>query len=150
FSPECKKRTNMKRTVSISKIICSSIFLLFSASVFSQSQTDTSKEEIYEKPEVMPQYAGGDYALVDYISKQLDYPINAMKNNVEGMVLVQFVINEEGYVHDVTVVKSVDPQLDSAAVAVVSTLPRFKSPGMQDGKPVSVYYRVPIGFSLEM
>jgi TonB family protein len=76
------------------------------------------------------------------------YPKKSIKKNVEGRVLVKFVINKKGDVADVEVVESVHPKLDKEAVRVVENLPRCKSPAMRDDEPIKVYYTLPIKFKL--
>jgi len=97
--------------------------------------------------EEMPMFPGGDSALLAYISQNTKYPEKAKANKVEGRVIVRFCVTDVGGIDRVTVLKGVDADLDAEAVRVVSTLPKFK-PGKQGGKPVSVWYMVPITFGL--
>jgi TonB family protein len=119
--------------------------ICISFSVF--SQTDTVSPKVYEKPEVMAEFPGGTDALIQHISQELTYPDQAQKDKAEGQVLVKFIVSPQGKVMDVSVMKRVHPQLDSAAIAVVRNLPHFE-PGEQDGKPVFIQYVLPINFSL--
>ena len=97
--------------------------------------------------EEMPVFPGGDAALLKYIGENAKYPEKAKANKVEGKVIVRFCVTDTGGVDRVTVLKSVDPELDNEAVRVVKTLPKFK-PGKQGGKAVNVWYMVPITFGL--
>ncbi len=99
--------------------------------------------------EQMPEYPGGDVGLLNFIRKNLKYPEEAKSKKIEGRVIIRFVVNREGNVEDVNVLKGVDPLLDAEAVRVVRTLSGWK-PGMQGGKAVSVYYMVPVTFSLSV
>jgi len=97
--------------------------------------------------EEMPMFTGGDSALLAYIKENTKYPENAKKNGIEGRVIVRFCVTDVGGIDRVTVLKGVDAELDNEAIRVVKTLPEFK-PGKQGGKPVNVWYMVPITFGL--
>lgn len=107
---------------------------------------DPDSERIYEAVEQPPQYPGGDAALLRYIGENLRYPQSAIENNVQGRVIVQFVVTKTGNIGEVKVKRSVDPELDAEAVRVVKTL-RFQ-PGKQNGQAVSVWYALPFTFRL--
>jgi protein TonB len=98
--------------------------------------------------EEMPQFPGGNTALLEFIGKNTNYPETAKNNNITGRVIVRFVITETGKVDQITVMTGVDPELDAEAVRVCSLLPDF-IPGKQGGKVVPVWYMVPITFSLK-
>ena len=113
------------------------------------------KEPVADKPaevfisvEQMPQFPGGDAALLKYLSSHINYPPMAAENNVQGRVVVQFVVDKTGKVGEVTVVRSVDKELDREAVRVCKSLPKFV-PGRQNGQPVSVWYTLPVTFKLQ-
>jgi TonB family protein len=97
--------------------------------------------------EKMPMFPGGDSALLAYITTNTSYPPAAKQNNIQGKVIIRFCIEPDGNVNRITVLKSVDPELDKEALRVVSTLPKFK-PGEHGGQPVPVWYMVPINFAL--
>ena len=109
----------------------------------------TLKEEIkiYSSAEQMPQFPGGEAALMKYIQSHIQYPPTTAKNHVQGRVIVQFVVWKDGSVSEVNVVRSVDNDLDREAVRVCKTLPKF-TPGRQNGKAVDVWYTVPVTFKL--
>ena len=106
------------------------------------------KEEIFKSVEQMPQFPGGEAALMKYLSSHINYPPMAAENNVQGRVVVQFVVDKTGKVGEVKVVRSVDKDLDKEAVRVCKSLPKF-TPGRQNGQPVSVWYTLPVTFKLQ-
>jgi serpin B len=109
----------------------------------------TIKEEIeiYRSAEQMPQFLGGEAALMKYIQTHIQYPPTAAKNHVQGRVIVQFIVWKDGSVDEVKVVRSVDKDLDKEAIRVCKTLPKF-TPGRQNGKIVPVWYTLPVTFQL--
>ena len=96
----------------------------------------------------MPQFPGGDEALLKYLSSHINYPPMAAENNIQGRVVVQFVIDKTGRVGEVKLVRSRDKDLDNEAVRVCKSLPRF-TPGRQNGQPVAVWYTLPVTFKLQ-
>ena len=107
----------------------------------------TSKEECFREPDEMPVFPGGDAALMNFLAQNINYPPSAVDNNIEGKVMVQFVVTRTGEIGEVKVVRPVDPELDAEAVRVVKLLPKF-IPGEMDGKPVNVWYILPVSFKL--
>ena len=105
------------------------------------------KEEIYRSAEQMPQFPGGEVTLMKYIQTHIKYPPTAAKNHVQGRVIVQFIVEKDGSVDAVKVVRSVDKDLDKEAIRVCKTLPKF-TPGRQNGKIVPVWYTLPVTFKL--
>jgi TonB family protein len=112
---------------------------------------EESRNESEIKPfavvEEMPVFPGGDYALLKYIGEKTIYPETAKAQNVQGKVIIRFCVTAEGGVSQISVLKGVSPDLDAEAMRVVKTLPVF-NPGKQGGKPVPVWYMVPITFTL--
>ena len=106
------------------------------------------KEEIFRSVEQMPQFPGGDAALMKFLQSHINYPPMAAENNVQGKVILQFVVEKDGKVGEVKVARSVDKDLDREAIRVVKTLPRF-TPGRQNGQPVRVWYTLPVTFKLQ-
>jgi protein TonB len=98
--------------------------------------------------EKMPQYPGGDEELFKYLATNIKYPSDAKEQNIEGRVICQFVINRDGSVSDVVVVRSIAPSLDAEAVRVISAMPNW-TPGEQHGQTVRVKYTLPINFKLD-
>ena len=104
--------------------------------------------KVYETVEQMPEFPGGMEALINFLQENVKYPENAVKNNIEGRVFVQFIVDKTGQVCDAKVVRSVNEELDAEAIRVVNSMPNF-IPGRQDGKAVSVFFTLPINFKLQ-
>ncbi len=104
--------------------------------------------KVFTAVEQMPQFPGGDGALMKYIADHLKYPPVAMENNIQGRVVIQFVVTKTGKIGEVKVARSKDPDLDNEAVRVVKTLPDF-IPGKMNGQSVNVWYTLPITFKLQ-
>ena len=104
--------------------------------------------EIFKSVEQMPQFPGGEGALLKYLSSHINYPPMAAENNIQGRVVVAFVVDKTGKVGEVNVVRSVDKDLDREAVRVCKSLPKFV-PGRQNGQPVSVWFTLPVTFKLQ-
>lgn len=96
----------------------------------------------------MPEYPGGHSALLNYLNANVRYPDLAKKSNIQGKVVVTFVIDEEGYVIDEKVTRSIGGGCDEETLRVVKGMARWK-PGFASGKPVKVYYTLPMDFKLE-
>ncbi len=111
-------------------------------------QEEEAEPEPFVVVEEMPMFPGGESALLAYIMEHTNYPEVAKENNIQGRVIVRFCVTSKGGVNQVSVLKGVDPELDAEAIRVVSALPAFK-PGKQGGKPVPVWYMVPITFTLK-
>ena len=116
--------------------------------VVAYQQDKTESDQVYKSVEQMPQFPGGEAAMMRYLSQNIKYPPSAAKNNIEGRVILQFVVEKDGQIGEVKIVRSVDPELDAEAVRVIKTMPKF-IPGRQDGKPVAVWYTIPISFKLQ-
>mgnify|MGYP002623739083 CR=1 FL=1 len=115
------------------------------------AQPEPPKEEetkVFDVVEQMPSFPGGPQALFEYLSKNIKYPVVAEENNIQGRVIVTFVVERDGSITDVKVVKSVDPSLDKEAKRVVQSMPRW-IPGKQNGSAVRVKYTVPVTFRLQ-
>ena len=108
----------------------------------------TAKEEVFMVAEQMPEFPGGMKELLKFLQDNLKYPENAMKNTVQGRVIVQFVVEKDGTLTEFKVARSVDPDLDAEALRVLQTMPKWK-PGMQRGKIVRVKFTVPVSFKLQ-
>ena len=105
-------------------------------------------EEVFTVVEQMPQFPGGEAALMKFLQSHINYPPMAAENGVQGKVVVQFVVDKTGRVGEVKVVRSVDKDLDREAARVCKSLPKF-TPGRQNGHPVSVWYTLPVSFKLQ-
>ena len=95
----------------------------------------------------MPEFPGGNDTLAKYIQSHIHYPPMAARNNIQGKVVVQFIVYKNGDVGKVKVVRSVDKDLDKEAVRVCKTLPKF-TPGRKDGIAVDVWFTLPVNFKL--
>lgn len=112
-------------------------------------ETNTEENETpFVVVEEMPMFPGGDKELLKYIGETTRYPEIAKVNNIQGRVIIRFCVTAKGGVSQISVLKGVSPELDEESMRVVSTLPEF-SPGKQGGKPVPVWYMVPITFTLK-
>lgn len=107
-----------------------------------------AKDEVFMVAEQMPEFPGGMKELLKFLQNNLKYPENAMKNNVQGRVIVQFVVEKDGTLTEFKVARSVDPDLDAEALRVLQIMPKWK-PGMQRGKIVRVKFTVPVSFKLQ-
>ncbi len=105
-------------------------------------------QEVFRSVEQMPQFPGGETALMKYLQSHINYPPMAAENNVQGRVVVQFVVDKTGKVGEVKIVRSVDKDLDKEAARVCASLPKF-TPGRQNGQAVSVWYTLPVTFKLQ-
>ncbi len=96
----------------------------------------------------MPQFPGGTISLLKWVTENIQYPENAKKNGIQGRVPCMLIVNADGSVSDVQIVKPIDPELDAEAIRVLQTLPKF-TPGTIDGKAVRVRYSVPVRFKFD-
>ena len=106
------------------------------------------ENKVFEVVEQMPSFPGGTTALMQYLSKNTKYPPVAEENCIQGRVVCSFVIERDGSVSDVRIIKSVDPSLDKEAIRVVSSMPKW-IPGRQNGQMVRVKYNLPVTFRLQ-
>lgn len=103
---------------------------------------------IFIAPEEMPEFPGGNSALLYFLSQNIKYPAIAVESNIKGKVTVIFVVNKDGSISDAKILRGVDEALDNEALRVVYSMPKWK-PGKQSGKPVRVSFSVPINFVLK-
>ena len=104
--------------------------------------------KVFDVVEEMPSFPGGQGALMSFLNSNIKYPVVAQENGVQGRVIVGFVVERDGSITDVKVMRSVDPSLDREAQRVVKAMPRWK-PGKQNGSAVRVKYTVPVVFRLQ-
>ena len=116
--------------------------------IVEEKRPEPVKEEIFTAVEQMPQFPGGDGELLKFIATHIKYPTMAAENNIQGRVVVKFVVKKDGNVGDVVVIRGKDPDLDKEAQRVVKSLPKF-IPGKMNGQSVSVWYTLPINFKLQ-
>ena len=135
-----KTRKNVSLKVALMMLV-----LLFS---FTTSTAQTKKNDmLFSVVEVMPQFPGGQIAMLKYIMENIKYPEQAMKKGIQGRVVVRFIVEKDGSISNVRPALSVHPLLDKEAVRVVKSMPKW-SPGKQNGKPVRVRFNVPVMFKL--
>lgn len=109
---------------------------------------EEKKPEIFSHVEVKPQFPGGEMELIKWISDNINYPVIAQEQNIQGRVVLRFVVRPDGSVDDVIIQRSLDPSCDKEAIRVVKKMPKW-IPGKQNGNPVYVYYTLPIQFKLQ-
>lgn len=124
--------------------------ILKAKDVIAEPEPPKHEEEnkVFDIVEQQPLFPGGPAALMKYLSENTKYPVVAQENGVQGRVTVQFVVEKDGSISDVHVLRGVDPSLDKEAVRVVKSMPRW-TPGKQNGITVRVNYRVPVLFRLQ-
>ena len=106
------------------------------------AKTETSVESVVEK---QPEFPGGMNALMQYLQRSIRYPAICLQQGIQGRVVVQFVVDADGSITDIQVVKRVNPHLDKEAVRVVSAMPKW-IPGMQNGENVRTKFTLPVSF----
>ena len=135
-----KTRKNVSLKVALMMLV-----LLFS---FMTSTAQTKKNDmVFDVVEVMPQFPGGQIAMLQYLMENIKYPEQAMKEGIQGRVTVRFIVEKDGSISDVKPILSVHPLLNKEAVRVVESMPKW-TPGKQNGKPVRVRFNLPVMFKL--
>lgn len=133
--PEQQKTDNSNKSVPVEKESSSTL----------QKELD---EKVFDVVEVMPSFPGGNSALMEYLNGAIQYPVAAMKNGVQGRVVVSFVVERDGSITNVQIARSVDPSLDKEAMRVIRQMPKW-NPGRQNGNIVRVRYNLPVSFRLQ-
>ena len=105
------------------------------------------EDDIYMVVEIQPEFPGGTAALLEYLKNNIKYPEACRDNNIQGRVIVSFIVEKDGSIVSPKILKSVHPQLDAEAVRVISGMPNW-SPGIQRGEPCRVKYTIPVNFRL--
>ena len=111
-------------------------------------KVEKAEKEAFDVVEQMPQFPGGPAALMQFLSQNVKYPVEAHKAGVQGRVIANFVVEKDGNITEARIVRSVHPSLDAEALRVIGSMPNWE-PGMQNGEPVRVKYTVPITFKLQ-
>lgn len=140
------------RYLYISLLVIGLSFILVQCQLFQSNQTNkqqssSGSDTVYVEVDQRPEFPGGKSALFEYLGAEIDYPEKSRQREVEGEVVINFVVKKDGSVGKVEVQKSVSKLLDKEAKRVVREMPQWK-PGRHDGNIVRVRYRVPIRFSL--
>ena len=113
--------------------------------VVAKDETETDK--VYQAVEKMPEFPGGKQRLLDWVMKNIQYPVEAREMGIQGRVIVQFVVNKSGKAVEPVIVQSLHHLLDDEAIRLVESMPRWK-PGEEKGEPVRVKFTMPINFRL--
>lgn len=113
-----------------------------------EEEEEESAQQIFTVVEKQPEFPGGTAELFKYLSKAIKYPVIAQENGIQGRVVCSFVVNRDGSIVDIQVMRGVDPSLDKEAIRVISEMPKWK-PGEQRGKPVRVRFILPVQFRLQ-
>lgn len=112
------------------------------------NQPPQERNQVQDHVEVMPQFPGGNSDLMRYLGANIKYPTIAAENDIEGRVVLKFVVGKDGNISDIQVIRSLDPSCDREAIRVVKSMPKW-IPGMQNGYPVAVYFTLPVLFKLQ-
>ena len=115
---------------------------------YAKEKLAKSPDDVFVVVEEQPQFPGGTQAMMKFLGENIIYPAEAHKNGIQGRVIVNFVVNKDGSLSDINIVRGQDPLLDAEAMRVISTMPKWK-PGMQRGEAVNVRYTLPIVFRLQ-
>ncbi|MBI3136518.1 MAG: energy transducer TonB [Bacteroidetes bacterium] len=127
----------------MNRLFLLAIMLLCIKGLYAQDTTD----RIFDFAEVEPQFKGGEKGMIKFIQKEVNYPEEAREKGEQGTVYIQFVVEKDGSLSNIVVLKGASQLLDEEAVRVVSKMPKWK-PGKQKGKVVRVRYQIPIRFSI--
>lgn len=111
------------------------------------AEEEISDDEIFTTVEELPEFPGGTTALMAYLNKEITYPTLALEQNIYGRVLCSFIVNRDGSIDQIEILRSVDPQLDNEAIRVIKKMPKWK-PGKQRGRPVRARFMMPVTFHL--
>lgn len=147
-----KTKNTPKKSVSLRSLLAIPIAILtltlFSLNASAQKSETGMTDGAYQKVDVMPEFPGGDVALLKFIAENTVYPKEAKEKGIQGKVITRFMVKKDGSVSEVSVLQGVNSALDNEAIRVVKTLPSF-TPGKLNGKTVPVWFMVPITFSLK-
>jgi len=130
------------------KLFISIAFLFTTVLCQAQTKENKSKDGVYQEVEEMPEYPGGEKALMNDLIGKIKYPEEAKKNGIQGKVFVSFVVDEQGKVTNAKIERGVEASLDTESLRVVSELKTWK-PGKEKGKAVKVAYTIPINYALD-
>lgn len=112
------------------------------------SESSVVDNKVYSVVEQMPNFPGGEEALMKFINEHIKYPQSALEQGTQGTIMLRFVVTGTGDIGEVQILKGLDPDCNNEAIRVVKSLPKF-NPGMQQGRPVSVWYTIPVRFVIE-
>lgn len=132
------------------KLLIMSMMVMFGLTTVNAQKTVVAQknQQVFDVVEQMPEYPGGMPALIDYLTQNVKYPSDAEKQKIEGIVIATFVVEKDGSISNVEVVKPVFPSLDSEAIRVITGIANW-TPGKQKGETVRVKFTLPISFRLQ-
>ncbi len=124
------------------------ILILFTLTIVKAQKNDTTKEgPIFTSVEQMPQFPGGSAAFINFLSNNLQYPVKAVIEKVQGKVFISFFVEKDGSLSEIKILRSVSAEIDSEAVRVIKKSPKWK-PAIQNGMAVKTSFTLPISFKL--
>ena len=123
------------------------LLLIVNTNAMAQNKK-AANDKVLEKAEVMPEFPGGEQAMMKFVSENVQYPEKAKEKEISGRVLVGFIVEKDGSVNEVKIVRGIGGGCDEEAVRVVKAMPKWK-PGKQDGKTVRVSYTMPFFFKMQ-
>jgi len=143
------KQKNVRKAVTLFAAATGMLVGMYATTphVFGQS-TAKAKTVAVAEPEQMPTYPGGNEAMMKFMTENIKYPQDAVKNKIQGKVFISFIVAENGEIIDAKVKRGIGSGCDEEALRVVKLMPRWKA-GVKDGKPVPVAMELPISFKLE-
>ena len=115
---------------------------------FKSQQSAEDKGEVSEFLEDMPEFPGGEKAMMQWIAQNIQYPKEAIDGHIEGRVVVSFIVEKDGSISNAEVKRSIHESLDKEALRVVNAMPKWK-PGMENGQPVRARFHIPVSFKLQ-
>ncbi|MFA9214698.1 MAG: energy transducer TonB [Candidatus Methylacidiphilales bacterium] len=121
------------------------LLLAFFSFLFAKAQT---KDSIYVMVQVAPEYPGGENAMYEFISKNVNYPVKEKENGITGRVAVRFAVMQDGSINNIEILTKTPEAFNQEVIRVIKAMPKWK-PGMQDGKAVPVYFTLPVSFQLD-
>ena len=132
------------------KLLIMSMMVMFGLTTVNAQKTVVAQknQQVFDVVEQMPEYHGGMPALIDYLTQNVKYPSDAEKQKIEGIVIATFIVEKDGSISNVEVVKPVFPSLDSEAIRVITGMANW-TPGKQKGETVRVKFTLPISFRLQ-
>ena len=142
------KMRAIRIAIFLSVVLTSISAIASNRGAYSLARDSVGGEVVFVDYEQQPQFPGGETALLKYLQENIKYPPKALKDSIQGRVVVQFVVDKAGSVGEVKVVHSVNKDLDDEAVRLIKTLPKFY-PGRQNGQAIAVWYTVPVTFKLQ-
>ena len=127
--------------------ICCAVNAQNTDSLHTQTDSSHTQKKTYAFLDQMPEYPGGTKALYEFLFTNLQYPAEALKKEIEGVVYVKFIVDEYGKISSPTVIRGIGAGCDEEAIRIINLMPQWK-PGAENGKPAAVWYTLPIKFTI--